>query len=302
MTHSRLLFKIVLERVIRKSDVNIRGNIFRKSVQILAFADDIALVARSKKYLIEAFEAIDREASPTGLIINQDKTKYFPVTKTLYTQTHLVIGDYRFEAIAEFIYLGSMFNKNNDILPEVRRRLAAANKAFFGLRHLLKTNSLSRKTKLLIYKTLIRPVLTYASETWTLTVKEERLLGLFERRILRSVLGGTKENGVWRRRYNTELYRLYKEPDVVHHIKVRRLNWIGHVIRMKDNITLKEIFLAKPISSRRRGRPKLRWVDAVEEDCRVLRSKNWRSLAASRGGWKKLVQKALAHPGLACHG
>jgi hypothetical protein len=298
---SCLLFKIVLERVIRKSGVNTRGSIFGKSVQVLAFADDIALVARSKKYLIEAFEAIEKEARPAGLIINQEKTKYFPVAKAQCTQTHISIKEYNFETVTEFIYLGSMFNSKNEILPEIRRRLAAANKAYFGLRHLLLSNFLSRKTKLLIYKTLIRPVLTYASETWTLTVKEERLLGLFERRVLRSVFGGTKENGVWRRRYNSEIYQLYKEPDVVHHIKISRLNWIGHVIRMKDNKTLKEIFLAKPMHTRRRGRPKRRFVDAVEEDCKVLRTRNWRSLAASRGGWRKLVQKALAHPGLARH-
>ena len=234
-------------------------------------------------------------------MINQDKTKYMPIVKNSYSPTHFLVGQYKFETVTEFTYLGSMFNVNNDILPEIRKRVAAANKAFYGLRHLLRSEFLSRKTKLLLYKALIRPVLTYASETWALTVKEEKVLGAFERRVLRCILGGIQEHGVWRRRRNSELYKIFREPDVVHRIKISRLQWVGHVIRMNDSSMLKEIFSAKPLNTRRRGRPKLRWVDAVEEDCFVLKTRNWRSLAASRGGWKRLVQKALAHPGLSRH-
>jgi hypothetical protein len=54
----------------------------------------------------------------------------------------------------------------------------------------------------LMYTVLVRPVLTYASETWTLSKTDERLLSVFERRILRCVFGAMQEYGVWRKRYN----------------------------------------------------------------------------------------------------
>jgi hypothetical protein len=59
-----------------------------------------------------------------------------------------------------------------------------------------------------MYKVLVRPVLTYASETWTLSKIDERLLSVFERRILRCIFGTVQKNGVWRKRYNYELYEL----------------------------------------------------------------------------------------------
>ena len=72
-----------------------------------------------------------------------------------------------------------------------------------------------------MYKVLIRPVLTYASETWTLSKINERRLGLFERRVLRCVFGAKQENGIWRKRYNYELYEMFNDSDIVVHIKVK---------------------------------------------------------------------------------
>jgi hypothetical protein len=66
-----------------------------------------------------------------------------------------------------------------------------------------------------MYKVLVRPVLTYASETWTLSKIEGRLLIVFERRILRCIFGAAQENGVWRKRYNHELHELFNDPDIV---------------------------------------------------------------------------------------
>jgi hypothetical protein len=56
-----------------------------------------------------------------------------------------------------------------------------------------------------MYKVLVRPVLSYASETWPLSRLDERLLSIFETRILRYIFGLVEENGTWRRRYNHEL-------------------------------------------------------------------------------------------------
>jgi hypothetical protein len=71
-----------------------------------------------------------------------------------------------------------------------------------------------------LYKVLVRPVATYASETWTLPKTEERALGMFERRNLRSIFGALQDKGQWRRRRSFELYILYDESYLAECIKI----------------------------------------------------------------------------------
>jgi len=74
-----------------------------------------------------------------------------------------------------------------------------------------------------MYKVLIRPVLTYGSETRTLSKTNERRLSLFERKMLRCIFGAKQENETWRKRYICELYEAFNEPNIVNYIKVKRL-------------------------------------------------------------------------------
>ncbi|GFV86930.1 uncharacterized protein TNCV_2198821 [Trichonephila clavipes] len=108
------------------------------------------------------------------------------------------------------------------------------------------------------------------------------------------------ENGGWRRS-NSELYRSYKESDIVNFIKIQRIKWAGHVIRMNEDRTTKKVFNTRPIGTRRKGRPNLRWIDDLEKDLLVLRARNWRTLAGRRQAWKRLLEKVKAHPRLSCH-
>jgi hypothetical protein len=73
----------------------------------------------------------------------------------------------------------------------------------------------------------------HASETWTSPKTNERLLSLFERVFICTFLA-VQKNGIWRKRYNHELYQLFNEPDIVKCIKVNRLGWAQHVTHM-DN-------------------------------------------------------------------
>jgi sorting nexin-29 len=81
----------------------------------------------------------------------------------------ITVGNYIFERVDSFKYLGSTETHNNNISEEIRIRLMTANRTYFALIKILKSRLLSRKTKMQIYKTPMRPVLTYTSETWTLT-------------------------------------------------------------------------------------------------------------------------------------
>jgi hypothetical protein len=149
-----------------------------------------------------------------------------------------------------------------------------------------------------MYKVLIRAVLTYASETWTLSKTNERRLSLFERKVLRYIFGAKQENGTWRKRYNYELYEKFNEPNIVNYIKVKRLAWARHFVRMNNDRTLKKIFNTKPNGVRIVGRPKLRWEDGVDQDIRRLEDKNWRKVTLNGDEWAKLLKKVRAHQGL----
>jgi hypothetical protein len=95
------------------------------------------------------------------------------------------------------------------------------------------------------------PVLTYASETWALSKTDERLLSLFERTVLRCILGAVQEYGTWRKRYNHELYVLFNEPNTVRYIIVNRLGWADHVMHMDNNRTVKKVFNTRPEGTRK---------------------------------------------------
>jgi hypothetical protein len=95
-------------------------------------------------------------------------------------------------------------------------------------------------------KVLVRLVLSYASQTWPVSRLDERLLSIFERRILRYIFGPVEENGTWRRRYNYKLYKLINKPDIIGYIKVKRPEWAGHLIPASENIIIKKIFNTKP--------------------------------------------------------
>ena len=78
---------------------------------------------------------------------------------------------------------------------------------------------ISRNSKLQIYSTLVRPVVTYGSESWTVTIEEERALAVFERKILLKIYGPVEENFLWRIRRNDELEAIIKGENIVRFIK-----------------------------------------------------------------------------------
>jgi hypothetical protein len=133
----------------------------------------------------------------------------------------------------------------------------------------------------------------YGAETSTLTSKIEKMLMKWERKILRNIYGPTKENGQWRTKTNEELRTKYKSQDIVIVIKIRRLEWLGHVIRMNETRVVK-IFERKLEGRRGRGRPRLRWINDVEDDLRELGVKRWRTKVLDREEWASIIREAKA--------
>jgi hypothetical protein len=80
------------------------------------------------------------------------------------------------------------------------------------------------------------PVVLYGCETWSLTLREERRLRVFENRVLSRIFGPKRDDVTreWRKLHNEELNKLYFSPNVVRVIKWRRMRWVGHIAFMKE--------------------------------------------------------------------
>jgi len=99
-----------------------------------------------------------------------------------------------------------------------------------------------KKSKLWMYQTLVRPVVTYAYETWVLKENIKTKLRVFERKILRRIYGPTKESdGTWRIKSNEELNRLNGNKNIINYIKAQRLAWFGHVHHMPGHSMVKKV-------------------------------------------------------------
>jgi hypothetical protein len=136
------------------------------------------------------------------------------------------------------------------------------------VQNLLSSRLLSKNVKVTIYKTIILPVVLYGCEAWSLTVREEHKLRVFENRVLRRMFEPKRDKvtGGWRKLHIEELHNLYPSPTIIRIIKSRRMRWVGHVARMGEKRNVYRLLLGKPQGKGSQGRPRRRWVYNIKMD------------------------------------
>jgi len=190
--------------------------------------------------LVDTFQKLKEISAQVGLNINKHKTKYLRCTKKQHKTDGIDIIQTHLEQVKSFKYLGSIVNGNNSIEEEIKGRISLGHRAFHANKDLSKVNYW-QKSKLWMYQTLVRPVVTYACETWVLKENIKTKLRVFERKVLRRIYGPTKESdGTWRIKSNEELNRLIGNKNIINYIKAQRLAWFGQVHRMPDNSMVKK--------------------------------------------------------------
>jgi hypothetical protein len=134
------------------------------------------------------------------------------------------------------------------IQEELKRRLNSGSACYHSVQNLLSSRLLSKNVKIRIYKTIILSVVLYGCETWSLTLREEHILRVFENRVLRRTFGPERDEVTrdWRKLLNEELHNLHSSPNIIRMINSRRMRRAGHVAGMRETRNAYRILVGKP--------------------------------------------------------
>jgi hypothetical protein len=179
----------------------------------------------------------------------------------------------------------SSLSKPHVLHDEIKSRLNSGNACYYSVQNLLSSRLILKNLKIKIYKTVILPVVLYGCETWSLTLREEHRLRVFENSVLRRIFGPKREeDGSWRKLHNDELHNLYSSPNIVRMIKSRRMRWAVHVAGMGEGRGVYRVLVGRPEGKRTLGRTRRGWEDNIKLDLREIGidGANWISLAQDR--------------------
>jgi hypothetical protein len=147
-----------------------------------------------------------------------------------------------------------------------------------------------------LYRTVVLPVVLYGCGTWSLTLREEQRLRVFDSRVLRRIFGPKREEttGEWRRLHNGELNDLDSSSNIIQVIKLRRMRGAGNVARMGEKRIAYRILVGRPEGMRPLGRPRRRFEDNIKMDLQEVGwGMDWIELAQDRNRWQAVVKAVM---------
>jgi hypothetical protein len=126
--------------------------------------------------------------------------------------------------------IGLEIKKKILIQEGIKKKLNSGKACCHSVQNLLSSHLLLKNVNIRIYKTIILLVVLYGCETWSLTLREEHRLTVFENKVLRRTFGPKRDvvMGGWRKLHNEELYDLYSSQNIIRMIKSKGMRWAGH--------------------------------------------------------------------------
>ena len=217
-----------------------------------------------------------------GLRVSRKKTEYLPPSSC---HDKVKLGGEEIKNVTTFKYLGSMFDAEGGTTTDCKNRVRLAWNKWREVTGVICDKKVPVKLKHKIFKTVIRPTMTYGAECWTMKKKDEMLMNKTEMRMLRWIQGVSLRE----HKRNEEIREAATVQPIATHLMQKRLRWYGHVRRRDECHTTRTVLDMVVEGVRPRGRPKLRYMDTIRRDIKknaltdvnILDRKNWR-LAVSR--------------------
>lgn len=238
----------------------------------LFFADDQVVMAQEKIDVEYMARKLAEEYAKWGLNINFEKSSYLCVGGD---EGNLELEEGKeIKACSKYKYLGFNIVREGTTSEEVGCRIAQGRKLIGALNPLLWSKQIKRETKVQIYNTMVKSVVTYAADVWTLSMREKQKLHSLEMDYLRR---SARISRLDRVRNKDIRDKMGVTETILDHIQTKQLSWYGHVQRMAPERIPRKIFNWIPPERRRRGRPRKSWsgeMDLVLEE-RGLQENDW---------------------------
>jgi hypothetical protein len=181
--------------------------------------DNIDTIKKNTETLIVASKEV-------GLEINVEKTEYMIMLSHYQSEGQnldITIANRLFENVSQFTHLGTTVTHQNLIQEEIKRRLNSCHACCHSAQNLLSSRLLSKNGLIRMCKITILPVVLHGFETWSLTLREEHRLRMFENWVLRIIFGPKRDEvtGEWRKLHNEVLRDSYSSASIIKMIKLK---------------------------------------------------------------------------------
>ena len=223
--------------------------------------------------------------------INQKKSEVMVIN--INEPLPIEVSGVSLKTTKEFTYLGSKLTEDGGSNVDIRNRLNKARTAFVSMKNIWKSSQYGAKTKIRIYQSCVLSTLLYGSECWRMTEKDMSKLSAFHTQCLRRILRIFWPNTISNERLLAKCNQSSMEDMIIR----RRWQWLGHVLRRRNEDITREALNWTPNGKRRRGRPLTTWRRTINKDIAQM-NLNWiqiEKLAQERRQWKKFVAALRAY-------
>ena len=246
---SPLLFIIFMDKCLR----DIGPGTYRE--ETIMYADDVAVIAYSITDIQEIANRWWFGMKANGMKVNTTKGKTKLVVVSGIPELHdIYMDEYKINQTENYCHLGVNIREKNLQETEIQNRIAKYNRNVSMIYPLLKDRFVPRECKVVIYKTILKPILLYGSEIWALTSRTASNLQAAEMMVLRLIKGVTRTDRIPSVQIREELNVVPLLDD----LDRKKLRWYGHVKRMSEEKKPKQFLEWFPPGKRPLGRPRMR--------------------------------------------